>query len=181
MASKMMANYPERPMKADLIRHVQWRCCCPLLEFAFLAFSYFPDFPVPFAHGMSGITVYHNPQCTKSRLSTTLLQENQEKCGYKLDVVLYKKTPPSVEDLEKLVDLLRANNQLPEERPWDYLLRPEAQNKIGSFEEAFQVIQNDPAMLERPFVIDWDRKIAVLGRPDISRVEKLVADRRSSA
>ena len=130
----------------------------------------------------TGLTVYHNPQCTKSRKSTTLLEENQEKGNYKLDIVKYKVTPPSRETLEILVEYLGIkNNDGPwkEDRPWDYLLRPEAQGKATSFEEAFDLIEEDPAMLERPFVIDWDRKIAVLGRPDISKVEKLVEERLS--
>jgi arsenate reductase len=63
------------------------------------------------------------------------------------------------------------------EEPWNYLLRPEAQGKAKSIEEAFAIIQADPVLLERSFVIDWDRKLAVPGRPDISRVEKLVAER----
>jgi arsenate reductase len=50
-------------------------------------------------------------------------------------------------------------------------LRPETQGGAKSFEEAFTIIQANPILLERPFAIDWDRKIAVLGHPDISRVE----------
>ncbi|KAI9278695.1 hypothetical protein BDA99DRAFT_492885 [Phascolomyces articulosus] len=129
----------------------------------------------------TGLTVYHNPQCTKSRKSTALLEENQEKGNYQLEVVKYKQTPPSRETLETLVDYLGMKNKQEgpwkEDRPWDYLLRPEAQGKATSFEEAFDIIEQDPAMLERPFVIDWDRKIAALGRPDISKIEKLVEDR----
>lgn len=133
----------------------------------------------------TGLTVFHNPQCTKSRKSTTLLEENKEKGAYALEVVQYKTNPPSTEVLEKLVEYLGMKEENPSERPWnperpwDYLLRPEAQGKVSSFEEAFQLIHDDPAMLERPFVIDWDRKIAVLGRPDISRVERLVEERLS--
>ena len=131
----------------------------------------------------TGLTIYHNPQCTKSSKSTALLKENQEKGNYDLDVIKYKETPPSREVLEILVDYLgmKTNKEGPwkQDRPWDYLLRPEVQGKATSFEEAFDLIKEDPAMLERPFVIDWDRKIAVLGRPDISRVEKLVEERLS--
>ncbi|KAI9499170.1 hypothetical protein BDB00DRAFT_866657 [Zychaea mexicana] len=134
----------------------------------------------------SGLTVYHNPQCTKSRKSTACLEENQEQGNYQVEVVKYKATPPSRERLQVLVEYLGMRSDSPtierpwkEDRPWDYLLRPEAQGKATSYDEAFDIIENDPAMLERPFVIDWDRKIAVLGRPDISRVEKLVEDRKA--
>jgi arsenate reductase len=76
-----------------------------------------------------------------------------------------------------LSEYLGLTKQPESEQPWNYLFRPEAQGKAKSFEEAFALIQADPILLERPFVIDWDRKLAVLGRPDISRVEKLVAER----
>ncbi|KAI8149754.1 hypothetical protein BJV82DRAFT_589166 [Fennellomyces sp. T-0311] len=135
----------------------------------------------------TGLTVFHNPSCTKSRKSTALLEESQENGHFKLEVVKYKQTPPSRETLETLVEYLGMKSDDPnierpwkEDRPWDYLLRPEAQKKATSFEEAFDIIEEDPAMLERPFVIDWDNRVAVLGRPDISRVEKLVAERLSA-
>ncbi|ORY98172.1 hypothetical protein BCR43DRAFT_514497 [Syncephalastrum racemosum] len=127
----------------------------------------------------SGITIYHNPQCSKSRSSAKLLEENQEVGNYTLETVKYKATPPPVEVLNALVDYLGIRDQEPSQRPWDYLLRPEAQGKAASFEEAFDLISKDPALLERPFVIDWDRKVAALGRPDISKIQSIVDDRKA--
>lgn len=128
----------------------------------------------------SGITIYHNPQCTKSRLSLKHLEDNKDDGGYALETVKYKNNPPSTEVLNALVEYLGIRDQDPAQRPWDYLLRPEAQGKAASFEEAFAIITEDPALLERPFVIDWDRKVAALGRPDISKIEKLVEERKAA-
>lgn len=126
---------------------------------------------------MPKLTVFHNPTCTKSKRSVACLEINKTDTNYDLDVIEYQTTPPSNETLMILSEYLGLTKQPESEKPWDYLLRPEAQGKAKSFEEAFAIIQADPVLLERPFVIDWDRKLAVLGRPDISRVEKLVAER----
>lgn len=129
----------------------------------------------------TGITILHNAQCSKCRNTKALLEDEQPKCNFTIDVIQYKKTPPTREILQALVDYLGMNNEAntdrpwKEDRPWDYLLRPEAQGKVSSFEEAFDLIEQDPAVLERPFVIDWDHKVAALGRPDMSRVEKMIA------
>ncbi|KAL0084634.1 hypothetical protein F4703DRAFT_1928904 [Phycomyces blakesleeanus] len=128
---------------------------------------------------MARLSVYHNPQCTKSRKSVVILEENETKDGkkmYDLEIVLYKKSPPSKEVLETLRNTL----EFPEKyasNPWDYLLRPEAQGKSSSWEEVYKIIEGDSSLLERPFVIDWDRKKSALGRPDLTLVEELVKER----
>lgn len=126
---------------------------------------------------MPKLTVFHNPNCTKSKRSVACLESNKTETTYDLDVIQYQTDTPSNDTLLILSEYLGLTKRPLSEEPWNYLLRPEAQGKTKSFEEAFAVIQADPSMLERPFVIDWDRKFAVLGRPDISRVEKLVAER----
>lgn len=126
---------------------------------------------------MPRLTVFHNPTCTKSKRSVACLQENKNGTNYDLDVIEYQVNPPSTETLEILSEYLGLTKKDASTTPWNYLLRPEAQGKAKSFQEAYEIIQADPVLLERPFVIDWDRKLAVLGRPDISLVEKLVAER----
>lgn len=124
---------------------------------------------------MPRLTVFHNPTCTKSKRSVLCL-ETYKMDNYDLDVIQYQVDTPSNETLLVLSEYLGLTKKPEFEEPWNFLLRPEAQGKAKSFEEAFAIIQADPVLLERPFVIDWDRKLAVLGRPDISLVEKLVAE-----
>lgn len=126
---------------------------------------------------MPRITIFHNPTCTKSKRSVLCLETNKTSNKYDLDVIQYQVDTPSNETLMILSEYLGLTKKPESEEPWNYLLRPEAQGKAKSFQEAFDIIQADPVLLERPFVIDWDRKLAVLGRPDISLVEKLVAER----
>ncbi|KAK4511353.1 uncharacterized protein ATC70_012568 [Mucor velutinosus] len=126
---------------------------------------------------MPKLTVFHNPNCTKSKRSVACLKDNKHDSNYDLDVIEYHISPPSTETLQVLSEYLGLTKKEASTKPWNYLLRPEAQDKANSFEEAYEIIQADPSLLERPFVIDWDRKLAVLGRPDISTVERLVAER----
>ncbi|KAG1122507.1 hypothetical protein G6F42_011417 [Rhizopus arrhizus] len=126
---------------------------------------------------MPKLTVFHNPNCTKSKRSVACLKDNKNDTNYDLDIIEYHVTPPSTETLRILSEYLGLTKKDISTEPWNYLLRPEAQGKAKSFEEAYEIIQADPDLLERPFVIDWDRKLAVLGRPDISLIEKLVAER----
>ena len=48
------------------------------------------------------VTIYHNPRCTKSRLTLELL----EKKGIKPEVVEYLKSPPSKETMKKILKML---------------------------------------------------------------------------
>lgn len=128
---------------------------------------------------MSGLTIYHNTRCSKSRTALSYLEENKEKDGYELTVCQYQKDPPSREILKTLSDYLGLADKDASTRPWDVLLRPEAKKKVGSLEEAWDLIEKDPNVLERPFVIDWDNKKAAIGRTvsgheDLSSVEALV-------
>jgi arsenate reductase (glutaredoxin) len=51
---------------------------------------------------MNHVTLYHNPACSKSRAAWALLQEH----GIAPELILYLETPPSVEQLEELVQKL---------------------------------------------------------------------------
>ncbi|VTR33164.1 arsenate reductase [Serratia fonticola] len=51
---------------------------------------------------MKNVTIYHNPRCSKSRETLTLLEQH----GVEPQVVLYLDTPPSVAELKKLLQEL---------------------------------------------------------------------------
>ncbi|KAI8329449.1 hypothetical protein BC941DRAFT_442832 [Chlamydoabsidia padenii] len=128
---------------------------------------------------MSGLVVYHNPSCSKSRNAKTLLEQQQQAKLYELQVCTYKTSPPSRDTLEKLAQYLGLMEKEDLCRPWDVLLRPEAKNKAQGWMETWELLANDPALLERPFVIDWDHQRAALGRsvpghPDLMTIEQLL-------
>ncbi len=105
------------------------------------------------------LTIYHNPRCSKSRQTLSLLQER----GHKPTVVEYLKTPP---DAIKLKDLLKKLGIAPRA----LLRRGEkvyAELGLGDpelpDESLIEAMVDNPILIERPIVVCGDR--AALGRP----------------
>ncbi|KAI8082881.1 uncharacterized protein BX664DRAFT_339323 [Halteromyces radiatus] len=131
---------------------------------------------------MTKLTVYHNPSCSKSRSAVNTLEQEKQQGDtklYELEICKYKTDPPSKEVLKTLAEYLGLMKKEAATRPWDVLLRPEAKKKASSWEETWDMLEQDPALLERPFVIDWDLKKAAIGRtvpghPDLLSVDSLI-------
>ncbi|MCC5811657.1 MAG: arsenate reductase (glutaredoxin) [Ectothiorhodospiraceae bacterium] len=105
------------------------------------------------------IRIYHNPRCSKSRQTLTLIRDK----GFEPEIVEYLKTPPSVEELRTLIGKLGL-------APMDMVRRKEAEFAIsgldqGEADEArvLEALHSYPKLIERPIVVHGDR--AVLGRP----------------
>lgn len=103
------------------------------------------------------VTIYHNPRCTKSRLTLELLREN----GVEPTIVEYLETPPSAAELKDILTKLGTTAA-------DFLRAKEAK------EEGIDVanLDNDaliaalvahPRAIERPIVVKGDK--AAIGRP----------------
>jgi arsenate reductase len=106
------------------------------------------------------IKIYHNPRCSKSRQSFSLLQEN----GIEPTVVEYLKTPPNQAEIKQLLKLL----QMPAA---DIVRTGEAEFKaMGkdlktmSEEEVITMLAEHPKLMERPIIVADDKR-AVVGRP----------------
>jgi arsenate reductase (glutaredoxin) len=116
---------------------------------------------------MQTITMYHNPRCSKSRQTLALLEEN----GHKATVVDYLKTPPTVEELDRILSLLKME-------PLDLMRKKE---KIftelgipnGNFDrnQLLQLMADNPSLIERPIVIKGQK--AAIGRPPESVLDIL--------
>ena len=103
--------------------------------------------------------ILHNPQCSKSRQTLALI----EHAGIEPEVVLYLETPPTVGELEEILDKLGLE-------PMELIRRGEEIYKelglVGqelSREAALELMVAHPKLIERPIVIAGER--AVLGRP----------------
>lgn len=100
-------------------------------------------------------TIWHNPRCSKSRETLALLQD----AGAEVEVVEYLKTPPSVEELARLLDragLLPAQI-LRKAEPGAKELRDADGATI------LAAMAADPILIERPLV--ETEKGVRLGRP----------------
>lgn len=108
---------------------------------------------------MSDTLIYHNPRCSKSRQTLSLLEEN----NVTPVVVEYLKTPPTTDELATIIAQLGIT-------PRGLLRKGEAIYKeLGladtsiSDEALIQAMCDNPKLIERPIVIK-DGK-AKIGRP----------------
>jgi len=113
------------------------------------------------------VTIYHNPRCSKSRQTLQLLEER----GIDARIIEYLKTPPTAEELKKVLSLLNM-------KPGDLMRRTESvYGELGlddenlSDNELVEVMVKNPVLIERPVVVA-DGK-ARIGRPPESVLEIL--------
>ncbi len=105
------------------------------------------------------VKIYHNPRCTKSRQTLALLQQR----GVKPQVIEYLQTPPTVKELEAILqmlgmkprDLMRKGESLYKEQELDRERMTHGQ-LIGA-------MIHSPILIERPIVIANGK--AAIGRP----------------
>ena len=109
---------------------------------------------------MPRATVYHNPRCSKSRETIALLEAR----GVTIEVVKYLETPPSAEELDRLLTALGRE-------PLEVMRTQEARfRELGlSVDddrprgEWLRLMAENPVLIERPLV-EVDGRVA-LGRP----------------
>ena len=108
---------------------------------------------------MAQVTIYHNPDCSKSRQTLELLQER----GIEPHIVEYLKEPPDAETLGALLEKLGLE-------PEELMRRKEAvyrelglDRKQAGRAELIRAMVEHPILIERPIVVKGDQ--ARLGRP----------------
>ncbi len=105
------------------------------------------------------VTIYHNPRCTKSRLTLQLLQDR----GIEPTIIEYLKTPPDAATLKSILDLLGL-------APREFMRTKEAAYKEnGLADESLDegrliaAMVANPILIERPVVLANGK--AAVGRP----------------
>ena len=114
---------------------------------------------------MSHITIYHNPACGTSRNTLALIRNS----GAEPTVILYLETPPSRDELKKLIadmgigvrDLLRKNTE-----PYE---------QLGLAEDRFSNDELLDAMLAHPILINRPVVVTPLGTK-LCRPSEVVLD-----
>lgn len=105
-------------------------------------------------------TIFHNPGCSKSRRALALLEERQ----LDPEVVLYLEDPPTVEDLERLVEQLAIDPAaLVRRKDPEALAAAGLGGGLPAGREVLAALSRHPILLERPIVVAGGR--AVIGRP----------------
>ena len=108
---------------------------------------------------MKKYKIYHNPRCSKSRQTLSLLREN----GIEPEVVEYLKTPLQKKELQMISNAVGL-------KPASFVRKNEndyKENGIAEYldddEKVFQYIVKYPKIMERPIVVS--NGIGVIGRP----------------
>ena len=107
---------------------------------------------------MNRITIWHNPRCSKSRASLTLLEEN----GVTPEQVMYLETPPNKDQITQILSYLNA-------KAIDIMRTKEPTFKTLNLSKdlyelvLIEAMVNNPILIERPIVIAGNQ--AVIGRP----------------
>ncbi|WP_313124785.1 arsenate reductase (glutaredoxin) [Pseudescherichia sp.] len=106
------------------------------------------------------VTIYHNPRCSKSRETLSLLKTH----GVEPQVVLYLETPPDAATLRGLVQMLNLSSARDLMRQKEELYRSLNLADSGLSEEALiQAMVENPKLIERPVVVKQGQ--ARIGRP----------------
>ena len=105
------------------------------------------------------ITIYHNPRCSKSRQTLSLLHDN----GIQPIVVEYLKQPPSHQQLDSILRGL-------ELQPRELMRKNEAEYKEHNLaddslsrDHLIEIMIKYPRLIERPIVVAGDQ--IIIGRP----------------
>ena len=108
---------------------------------------------------MNTLTIYHNPNCSKSRATLALIEDN----NISPEIIYYLETAPDIELLNSLLsklgigvrDLLRTSEREYEELGLDDVTLTE--------QTVLDLMCKHPKLIQRPIVTCGDK--AIIGRP----------------
>jgi len=104
------------------------------------------------------VTIYHNPRCSKSRQTLTLLQDK----GIEPEIVEYLKTPPSAEEITAILKKLGIEARALM-RTKEAAYKELGLAKVEDEKALIAAMAENPVLIERPVVIKGSK--AALGRP----------------
>ncbi|MGF1763669.1 arsenate reductase (glutaredoxin) [Aliivibrio kagoshimensis] len=106
------------------------------------------------------VVIYHNPRCSKSRQTLSLLEEN----GVSPSVVLYLETAPTVDELKDVYAQLGFSTvrEMMRTKEDQYKALNLSDNSLSDL-DLFTAMHNHPKIIERPIVITNNQ--AKIGRP----------------
>lgn len=108
---------------------------------------------------MSTISILHNPRCSKSRQTLSLLEEN----GVKPEIVLYLENTPSTSELAEIAKKLSLTVREIMRSGEDAFKENNLKDASLSDEQLLAAMVKFPKLIQRPIVINGDK--AAIGRP----------------
>ncbi|WP_461517679.1 arsenate reductase (glutaredoxin) [Porticoccus sp.] len=105
------------------------------------------------------ISIYHNPRCSKSRLTLALLEER----GINPDVILYLETPPDEKTLAEVLGKLGISARQLLRKSEDAYKENNLADENLTEQQLISAMVAHPKLIERPIVVNGDK--AAIGRP----------------
>jgi arsenate reductase (glutaredoxin) len=105
------------------------------------------------------VTIYHNPNCSKSRKTLELLKEND----IEPTIVEYLKTPPTVDKLKEIISQLGITSRDLIRKKEDEYFEHGLGDPSLSDEQIIAYMARYPILIERPIVLANGK--AAIGRP----------------
>ena len=105
------------------------------------------------------VTIFHNPRCSKSRQTLSLIQEK----NIDINIIEYLKTPPDISQLRQILkqlgyeprQLMRKSEQIYKDL--------DLGNENKTAEDLIIAMTQNPILIERPIVLSGEK--AAIGRP----------------
>ena len=105
------------------------------------------------------VTIFHNPRCSKSRQTLSLIQEK----NIDINIIEYLKTPPDISQLKQILkqlgyeprQLIRKSEQIYKDL--------DLGNENKTAEDLIIAMTQNPILIERPIVLSGEK--AAIGRP----------------
>ena len=105
------------------------------------------------------VTIFHNPRCSKSRQTLSLIQEK----NIDINIIEYLKTPPDISQLKQILkklgyeprQLMRKSEQIYKDL--------DLGNENKTEEDLVIAMTQNPILIERPIVLSGEK--AAIGRP----------------
>lgn len=117
----------------------------------------------PHTHDSDMITIYHNPRCSKSRATCSLVETLRQSSDEPVEIIEYLKAPPSVETLAHLHKMLGGPVREMVRVDEDEYRQLELGRPDVTDAQIYEAIATHPILLQRPVVVRNGR--AVIGRP----------------
>ena len=108
---------------------------------------------------MNKYTIYHNQNCSKSRQTLALLQDNK----IEPNIILYLDNPPTLSELAIVLKKLKLSAREIIRTSEAAYKENQLSNTTLSDEQLLNAIITTPKLLQRPIVVKGDQ--AIIGRP----------------
>tara|TARA_E500000331_G_scaffold145980_1_gene142038 strand:+ start:5093 stop:5443 length:351 start_codon:yes stop_codon:yes gene_type:complete len=116
---------------------------------------------------MEALSIFHNPRCSKSRKTLEIIEIND----VEVQVILYLQDPPSVSELNSLLEKLGMKASELVRKRESIIKELDIDLSSISNDDLISIMADHPILIERPIV--FNESSAIIGRPP-ENVEELL-------